>query len=52
MGSLIKSKKCDFYEKIMFYLITKYAKDNKDKKIFVLLRVLRSEKIIPQNARN
>jgi len=39
----------------MFYLttkITKCAKDNKDKKIFVLLRVLRGEKIVSQNARN
>ena len=39
----------------MFYLTTKiakYAKDNKDKKIFVLLRMLRGEKINPQNARN
>jgi hypothetical protein len=39
----------------MFYLatkITKCAKDNKDRKIFVLLRVLSGEKIIPQNARN
>jgi hypothetical protein len=39
----------------MFYLttkITKFAKDNKGKKIFVLLRVLRGEKIIPQNTQN